>query len=327
MKMSILQGSVDGMEVYAETHGEMTNGNGLITLEIGGGTVVSGVYGDIDWGSGPYFLKREIDPLGGTNYVVSGTSQLLSVPYAMIANVADTVLNAPDTSSNNEIQELSVSTIGDTLYLSHSNYVIIPGLSGANYPPPVSDIDGNGYDTVHIGTQIWLAENLKTTHYNDGTSIPKVTDNLTWSGLSTGARSYYGNDSTQYDKVYGPLYNWHAVETGKLCPTGWHVPTDAEWTVLTNYLGGDGGKLKEVGTVHWNNSTGATDEFGFTALPGGGRTDAFDDITLTGSWWSSTQAVDSPNNAWQLKLNSNDTDMVRDYDFKYVGFSVRCLQN
>jgi uncharacterized protein (TIGR02145 family) len=288
LKMSVLQGSVDGMEVYSETHSEMTNENGLITLEIGGGTVVSGIYDVIDWSNGPYYLKREIDPSGGTNYVVSGTSQLLSVPYAMFANVADTVLNAPDTSTINEIQGLSVSFIGDTLYLSQSNYVIIPGLSAAN--PPVSDIDGNGYDTLHIGTQIWLAENLKTTHYNDGTPIPNVTDDTAWSGLSIGARSYYSNDSTQYDKVYGPLYNWHAVETGKLCPTGWHVPTDAEWTVLTNYLGGDGGKLKEVGTVHWNNSTGATDEFGFTALPGGRRLDsgAFSFIGDYGYWWSAT---------------------------------------
>jgi uncharacterized protein (TIGR02145 family) len=251
--------------------------------------VVSGVYGDIDWSNGPYFLKREIDPLGGTNYLIIGTSQFLSVPYAMFANVADTVLNTPDTSLTNEIQELSVSTTGDTLYLSSGNYVIIPGISIDN-PPVIKDIDGNTYQTVWIGDQLWFAENLKTTHYNDGTPIPNVTDDTAWSALITGARSYYGNDSTTNAPVYGALYNWYAEENGKLCPSGWHVPTDTEWTVLTNYLGGDGGKLKEVGTVHWNNSTGATDEFGFTALPGGRRLDsgAFSFIGDYGYWWSAT---------------------------------------
>ena len=308
LKMSILQGSVSGMVVYSETHSEMANEHGLLTLEIGGGTVVSGVYGDIDWSNGPYFLKRELDPLGGTNYVVSGTSQLLSVPYAMYANVSDTVLNAADTSSINEIQELRVATTGDTLYLSSSNYVIISGISDANYPP--IDFDGYQYDTVHIGTQIWFAENLRTTHYNDGTLIPNVTDNTAWSGLSSGARAYYANDSTQYDSVYGALYNWYAVETGNLCPTGWHVPTDEDWTTLTDTLGGEviaGGKLKEKDTVHWNSpNIDATDEVGFTGLPGGLRSDSgsFFGIRGGGYWWSATP-VNSDNSWYRTLIYSN----------------------
>jgi uncharacterized protein (TIGR02145 family) len=294
--------------------------------------VVSGVYGDIDWSNGPYFLKREIDPLGGTNYLIIGTSQFLSVPYAMFANVADTVLNTPDTSLTNEIQELSVSTTGDTLYLSSGNYVIIPGIS-INNPPVIKDIDGNTYQTVWIGDQLWFAENLKTTHYNDGTPIPNVTDDTAWSALSTGARSYYGNDSTTNAPVYGALYNWYAEENGKLCPSGWHVPTDTEWTDLTDTLGGlseAGGKLKEVGTVHWespNTGTGVTDEVGFIALPGGRRLDsgAFSFIGDYGYWWSATSG--SLYFSWFRYLSYDNASVTKNFSNKRYGFSVRCLRD
>ena len=133
----------------------------------------------------------------------------------------------------------------------------------------ITDIDGNTYKTVTIGTQTWMAENLKVTKYNDGIAIPNVTDNTAWRELTTGALCDYGNTPSN-SETYGKLYNWHAVNTGKLCPTGWHVPSDAEWTELTDYLGGTsvaGDKLKETGSTHWSNlRTGATNETGFTAL-------------------------------------------------------------
>ncbi|MCB9001260.1 MAG: fibrobacter succinogenes major paralogous domain-containing protein [Bacteroidales bacterium] len=158
----------------------------------------------------------------------------------------------------------------------------------------VTDIDGNTYITVTIGNQVWMAENLKTTHYNDGTAIPNVTDGNEWAALTTGAYCWYSN-ATAYKDTYGALYNWYAVNTGKLAPTGWHVATDAEWTTLTTYLGGEsvaGGKLKETDTTHWASpNTGATNETGFTALPGGyrGRGGAFGGIGGYGYWWSATE--------------------------------------
>ena len=138
-------------------------------------------------------------------------------------------------------------------------------------PLTATDIDGNVYHTVTIGTQIWMVENLKTTRYNDGSPIPFVTDSSSWSNLTTPGYCWYNNDTTNKN-TYGALYNWFAVNTGKLAPTGWHVPTDDEWTTLTTYLGGEsiaGGKLKETGTTHWRTpNAGATNEIGFTASSG-----------------------------------------------------------
>jgi len=159
----------------------------------------------------------------------------------------------------------------------------------------VTDADGNVYHTVSIGTQTWTVENLRTTKYNDGTAIPLVTDGTAWSNLTTPGYCWYNNDVTAYKTTYGALYNWNAVATGKLAPAGWHVPTDAEWSTLSTYLGGDnvaGGKLKEVGTTHWSTpNTGTTNETGFSALPGGCRDGDgdFNDVGDDGYWWSATE--------------------------------------
>ena len=330
LKISVLQGSENGSVVYSEVHSGKTNENGVITLIIGNGTIDSGVYDNIDLSNGPYFFKREIDPKGGTRYLISGMSQLLSVPYGIYANTADTVLKAPDTSSTNEIQAFTVSKTGDTLYLSSSNYVIIPGISLNNYPS-IKDIDGNVYNTVQIGNQVWMKQNLKTSSYNDGMVIPNVTNNIDWSALTSGAWSYYNNDENYKLLLYGKLYNWYAVETGNLCPTGWHVPTDEDWTTLTDTLGGEviaGGKLKEVGTVHWNSpNTGATDEVGFTGLPGGLRSDSgsFFGIRGGGFWWSATP-YDSYY-SWDRLLDYSLAGVGRGSSDKRNGFSVRCLRD
>jgi uncharacterized protein (TIGR02145 family) len=543
LRMSILQGSESGTVVYSETHGEMTNEIGLITVEIGGGTVVSGVFADIDWANGPYFFKREIDPAGGTNYVISVTSQFLSIPYAMYANVADTALNVPpsfdgdynsltnkptlptktsdlvndsgfftsevdssitneiqtiskvdrtvtlsnsggsfvdsvlteaqvdayvnnngyltseidssitneiqtiskvdrtvtlsnnggsfvdsilteaqvdayiinngyltseidssitneiqtiskvdrtvtlsnnggsfvdsilteaqvdtyvsnngylfsevDSSSTNELQNLRVSLTGDTLFLSNNDYVIFPGISLANLPRPTpshTDCTGYVYDTIHIDDQVWFAENLKTPCYFDGELIPNVADDTSWAALSTGARTYYDNDSTQYDTVYGALYNWYAVETGKLCPAGWHVPTDEDWRgLLYNVNPWQGIKyetkqrlgdvLKEVGFDHWNptdslsinwssytiTQSSATDGVGFTALPGGLRTvtGSFRGIKSSGYWWSSTP-INSDDSYWYRFIYDKSSTFYRGSNYGKVGVSVRCIKD
>ena len=142
----------------------------------------------------------------------------------------------------------------------------------------VSDADGNFYKIVTIGTQTWMAENLKTTKYNDGTDIPYVTDYSTWLGLKTGAYCWPKNDFNNKD-IYGGLYNWYTISTGKLCPKGWHIPSYEEWTTLIDYLGGEGvagGKMKTTGTTYWATpNRGATNLSGFSALPSGFCADYF----------------------------------------------------
>ncbi len=194
----------------------------------------------------------------------------------------------------------------------------------------VDDIDGNTYKTVTIGTQVWMAENLKTTRYNDNTVIPSVTDNIAWDHLITPGFCWYNNDASTYKSDYGALYNWYTIATGKLCPSGWHVPTDLQWSEMAEYLGGEtlaGDKLKEEGEAHWNIlNSGATNESGFTALPGGSRVDgSFVYIGTSGAWWSAT-AYDAEN-AWCRELDNSIDELLEGYLGKSLGFSVRCIQD
>jgi len=195
----------------------------------------------------------------------------------------------------------------------------------------VTDVEGNVYNTVTIGTQTWMAENLKTTKYNDGTDIPLVTDGAAWAALSTPGYCWYNNDKAANKATYGALYNWYTVNTGKLCPTDWHVPTDSEWTVLIDYLGGDdvaGGKLKETGTAHWNfPNIGATNETGFTGLPGGAINciGIFSYFGEYGSWWSSNEEDNS--NALRRDIGNNSSSVGRFGTSKQDGWSIRCLKN
>jgi uncharacterized protein (TIGR02145 family) len=163
----------------------------------------------------------------------------------------------------------------------------------------ITDAEGNSYKTVYIGTQQWMAENLKVTKYSDGSTIPNITDDTQWQNNTTGAWAYYNNDAANNPK-YGKLYNWYAVSkttngNKNVCPTGWHVPTDAEWTVLTDYLGGAsvaGGKMKEVGSTNWlYPNTEATNISLFTGLPGGyrGYGGSYNGIGYYGDWWSSSE--------------------------------------
>jgi uncharacterized protein (TIGR02145 family) len=191
--------------------------------------------------------------------------------------------------------------------------------------------DGETYKTVKIGTQTWMAENLKTTKFNDGTFIPFVTDNTEWSNLTTPGYCWYNNNEAAYKATYGALYNWHTVSTGKLCPTGWHVPSDVEWTTLTSFLGGGSvalDKLKEIGLTHWlTRNTGATNETSFTALPGGyrGYDGTFGGVGDYSGWWSSTEL--SSASAFAREMGYGYTDVKRLNGDKLDGFSVRCLQD
>ena len=182
------------------------------------------------------------------------------------------------------------------------------------------------YDLVAIGDQCWFAENLRTTVYADGSPIPEVTGNSAWAGLSTGARCDYGNNANNV-ATYGRLYNWYAVNTGNLCPSGWHVPTDVEYTTLTDGLGGGsvaGGKMKSSASDSpaWN----GTNTSGFSGLAGGFRD--FDGYFYFegnyGYFWSASAFGAS---AWSRRLSGGLTGVSRFGNDQRVGFSVRCVRD
>ncbi|MCX6232103.1 MAG: fibrobacter succinogenes major paralogous domain-containing protein [Bacteroidetes bacterium] len=231
----------------------------------------------------------------------------------------------------------NVNTIGIYLFLIIGFVLILANSckkDNTNQTPPantVYDIDGNVYHTVTIGTQCWMLENLKTTRYRNGVPITNVTDSMAWGAHSTGAYCNYNNE-TSNSSIYGRLYNYFAVaDSNKLCPSGWHVPSDTDWIILTNYLGGyliAGGKLKEAGLVHWASpNTDASNESGFTALPGGCRypDGTFVYIGSNSSFWSSSSESVS---------NVNFRYLFYDYGYFYgsnsietAGFSVRCVKD
>ncbi|MBL6646260.1 MAG: fibrobacter succinogenes major paralogous domain-containing protein [Flavobacteriales bacterium] len=192
------------------------------------------------------------------------------------------------------------------------------------------EMDGYRYKGVSIGDQCWFAENLRTTVYADDSSIPEVIGSSDWGALSTGARCHYDNNPV-VNYGYGLLYNWYAVDNASgLCPNGWHVPTDGEWTALEDYItaqgfnGTEGTALKS--TSAWSSGNG-TDDFGFSALPGGSRTSyngPFNVAGLFGSWWSSSP---SGGNAWYRYLFDYNPGIYRFYVNPRDGFSVRCLRD
>ena len=562
MQISILQTTASGTAVYVETQTPTTNANGLVSLEIGTGTVVSGDFTTIDWANETYFIKTEIDPTGGTNYTITGTSQLMSVPYALHAKTAENItgtitendplytqsvaseITAIDTTNwNNATQSLSI--IGNQLTISTGNTVTLPAkvpvyttnqitsltpaegdvvfnstenlyqiyqggawqsfntncwpsptvadagadqtftdgtvtatlsantptpkhgtgswsiLSGAggsfaddtnpsttftgtecttytlqwtistscnsssnsvsiafNQTPTVADAgadqtfsdgtvtatlsantpttgswsivsgaggsfadntnstttftgtlhtvyilrwtiatncssstddvtitfnqdgagssltdyDGNTYRTVYIGNQLWMAENLKTTHEADGTNIPTVTDNNS-NGSTDDEWEALGDNDT--DKAYcnsasGAFYTYAAAKDA--CPSGWHLPTDEEWTELENFIANDGHSETEgtalKSTTNWEENGNGTDNYGFTAFPVGNRYDGtgtFDGVGYNGNWWSSTES--SGSSAYFRFIHYRYPYVYRFSFNKSNGFNVRCVRD
>jgi uncharacterized protein (TIGR02145 family) len=224
----------------------------------------------------------------------------------------------------------------DTMYIFKSGSVVtkravadIDSIIFYNANTPLTDADGNGYKTITIGTQTWMAENLRTTLYNDKSVIPLVTDSDTWESMTTAAYCWYNNNES-FKKPYGALYNWYAVSSGKLCPTGWHV-SFAEYLALFENLGGQyvaGGKLKEAGTTHWSSpNTGGDNSSGFTAVPGGYRDwhGVFKSLGEESRFWDLT--IDNPDDAmhWDLYYNSSLAGFTN--DSRTVGYSVRCVRD
>jgi uncharacterized protein (TIGR02145 family) len=196
----------------------------------------------------------------------------------------------------------------------------------------IADIEGNVYNTMGIGSQIWMVENLNTTKLNDGTHITPVLDDSLWNRIKSPGYCWYNNDSLANRKIYGALYNFYTVETGLLCPTGWHVPDKSEWKTLSTFLGGDdiaGGKLKDYYTSYWQGTNRCiVNNFGFSALPGGKRrsiTGIFDEIGVRGYWW--TCASEDGNFANSRSMSNSSLKLDIFVSNKKNGYSIRCIKD
>jgi uncharacterized protein (TIGR02145 family) len=276
------------------------------------------------WGSDSTTIKAQWNSQSGaTGYTLQSASSSTG-PFSQIYSGSDTTYTNSGLTTNQKAWYRAQAT-NATQTSEWSDTV------GAVANGTVIDVDGNVYHTVAIGTQVWMVENLKTTKHNDGAAIPLVTDGTAWAALAAPGYCWFYNDSSSNKNTYGALYNWYTVNTGKLAPTGWHVPTDSEWSVLTTYLGGEsvaGGKLKEAGTAHWNSpNTGATNEIGFSALPAGCRlpTGSFYEVDHFSGWWTSTVA--DATNSWGRYVAYNLALVDRSTSSKKQGFSVRCVRD
>jgi uncharacterized protein (TIGR02145 family) len=257
--------------------------------------------------------------------------------------------------SGDQLQYTATSALGNRTIIDspsgNQTYTFLFGSGGMPCPnmPTVTDIDGNVYNTVLIGSQCWMKENLKTTTYRNGTAILNETDANAWYNLTSGAYVWFDNDITMKDK-YGALYNWYTtVDPNGLCPAGWHVPTNDEWTALTDYIGGTGvphgNELKSCRQVNsslsgncntsehprWEedtyNGNYGTDDYGFSGLPGGYcyNYGAFGYVGSYGGWWSSAET--SSYGAYYRYLNYDHGNMHVNGNYKQNGFSVHCLRD
>ena len=253
-KFNVIQGAQTTVPVFTETHYVPTDDLGQVTLIIGEGTANTGVFSEIEWSLGSYFLGIELSIDGPNDYVAMGTTQLLSVPYALYAaNSGNATATTPDLGSvlaqNNSASDQQIKNLQDPTEAQDAAtkaYIdaLIANLQSQidnTEAASVTDIDGNTYDYIAYGTQVWTVDNAAMVTYRDGTLIPQVTGATEWSNLTTGAWCYHNNDPTK-----PRFYNWYAVmgihdtdpdtPNKEFAPDGWHVPSDAEWTTLENHL-------------------------------------------------------------------------------------------
>ena len=416
-KFNVIQGSQTAVPIFTETHYVPTDDLGQVNLVIGQGTANTGTFSELDWSLGSYYLGIELNT--GSGYVAMGTTQLLSVPYALYAENSgnstpttpnlETVLAENNSANNQQIKDLQDPTdaqdavtfsvllekitelqnqldyLGDLENWSDSDgdgftelagdcndsdasirpgiYEVSDGIDnncdgeideGYNGFDDVIDIDGNNYNFAIYGDQLWTVENAEMVTYRDGTPIPQVTDATEWQNLTTGVWTYYDNDPTK-----PRLYNWYAVmgihdadpntPNKEFAPEGWHVPSDAEWTTLEDYLIENGYNYDGTTTENkiakamasitgWNSSTSTgvpgndqslNNSSGFNVFPDGvfynGEFFAEGDVAV---FWSSTEFDSDNAYAWTRNLSQNVTDLIRQSEFlKRVGFSVRFVRD
>jgi len=341
VKISILAGTLAGVVIYSEQHYVETSGMGLFSLGIGNpNSVLSGTFEDISWSTSDYFLKLEMDQNGGTNYQDMGTSQLLSVPYAL--NSSSLTL----TNENGNKYNVTVDTSGNLI-----TTLIEEEFFCGN--PFTDQRDGNVYNTVQIGDQCWMVENLNT-----GTMINSITGGTNNDGEQTDndiLEKNCFNNTENNCAFYGGLYQWNETMqyvttegTQGICPAGWHVPKMDEWSILIAFIGGfaspKGNELKscrqhgsplggECDTSEhprwdYNLTDYGTDNYGFTAFPGGVRNviGNFNDFTSLGNWWTSSESS-NPAYSWRYLLTSNDGKVHWNEASKQSGIAVRCLKD
>ena len=344
LRISILQDSVNGNVVFKEEYYPMpvTNMNGLLSVVIGTGIRLTGTFSDIDWSHGPYFIKTEADPAGNTNYPIKTVSQLLSVPYALYAKTAGNI--AVDVATRAYVDALLARI---EVVERHLNIPLDSVFIDAR--------DGIQYKMVRIGNQIWMAENLKYLPQVSG--IPESLSEVVpyYYVLDYNGTSVAEAKLTENYNLSGVLYNWPAAMNGAqegnsnpsgiqgVCPAGWHLPSMNEWKQLVDLLGGEdvaAKKLMESGTSNWQGDTGATNESGFTAVPGGDLMNAWG-ISFgknSASWWTSTRFYsvnENGNIKWYYypSISGNNSPSFS-FDSRYdwddplgSGLSVRCVKD
>jgi uncharacterized protein (TIGR02145 family) len=456
LKINILEGAINGPIKYVETHIKTTDKSGLISLQIGTGSIISGSFKGIKWGNSSHFIKLEADFEGGSQFILLGTQLLLSVPYALFSNVADTVLHVKtetdplfdlsvakgitqadtthwnrktgNTTGDMQVwngtswenvsaglpgQLLTISSMGipiwqpspnivlptvnlsglykilpfsidfsadissdgggqilakGIVYSTHNlptllDFTIMRGPDAGSFTGSISsllpnttyyirafatnnlgtrysnqllentsliatDIDGNMYPGIKIGTQTWLSKNLNVTKYQNNDNIDHVISSITWLSLVEGAWAYSDNSSS-YGGTYGKLYNWFAAtDQRKICPIGWKIPSDEDWTILTDFLGGldvAGGKLKSTGISLWQIPNNWANNLSyFSGLPGGYRDESgqFLGLGYYGLWWSSTS---DGTNALSRYVYNEFNYASKDSSGKNQGLAIRCL--
>ena len=379
-KFNVIQGSLTAVPIFTETHYVSTDDLGQVNLVIGQGTANLGSFSALDWSLGSYYLGIELDT--GNGYLAMGTTQLLSVPYALYAENSgnatsatpnlEAVLAENNSANNQQIKDLQDPTeaqdavtknYAETQFYSQIEVDAlianlqsqIDDLDTDNSAGSITDQDGNTYNYLTYGDQVWTVENAEMVTYRDGTPIPEVTDNTDWQNLTTGAWSYYDNDPTK-----PRLYNWYAVmgihdtdpntPNKEFAPEGWHVPSDAEWTTLEEHLIANGynydGTTTEnkiakamasntgwisstdVGTI--GNDQSLNNSSDFNAFPEGGRNNVSGSFGFGGGFaifWSSTE--DNADNAWYRFLYYNNSNLYRNNNGgnKHYGFSVRFVRD
>ena len=271
---------------------------------------------------GVCYGTTELPEVGGSSVLASSTAGSFQVQLAGLQPGVTYFARAFATNAEGTAYGNQVSFT--TVFASYLNPSITYG--------SMTDQEGNSYATVVIGTQEWMAENLRSSTYANGDTIPKVANANQWTQLTTGAWVHYGNNSN-YDIPRGKLYNWYTIaDPRNVCPTGWRVPTDAEWTVLTDYLGGmsvAGGKMKSTGTEIWiAPNGGATNESGFSGLPGGFRSSidgTYGYINGNAWWWSASEAGEDI--AWIRNVSIYFETIDRGAFNLNNGISVRCLRD